>query len=361
MSKDYYQTLGIDKNASQDEIKKAYRKLAHKHHPDKKGGDEAKFKEINEAYQTLSDAKKRSQYDQFGSSYGQAGSGGFSGFGGFGGSQGAGGFQGFDFQGSGFEDIFSDFFGGGGQASRRQASGSDIVVDVEINFEEMAKGVKKKIKVYKKIKCQTCDGTGAKDKKTEQCSQCGGGGQVKKTRQTFFGAFSQVEICDKCRGKGHIPKQRCENCGGDGVVRDYQEMEINIPAGIEDQQTLRVSGGGEASVEGGPAGDLYIKINIKPHNNFKRKGNDIISRISINFSQAILGDRVEAETVYGPVKLKIPAGIQAGDFLRIKGKGIKTMGGFGQGNHLVEIKIKTPQRLSWSQKKLVEKMKEAGL
>lgn len=356
MNKDYYQTLGIKKDASQDEIKKAYRKLAHQYHPDKKGGDEAKFKEINEAYQTLSDNTKRNQYDQFGSNYSQAGSGGF---GGFSGSS-SGGFQGFDFQGSGFEDIFSDFFGGG-QTASRQASGSDIVVDIEISFEEMAKGTKKKIKVYKKIKCEVCGGTGAKDKNIEECSQCKGSGQVKKMRQTFFGSFAQVGICDKCRGKGYIPKQKCGNCGGDGVVRDYQEMEIEIPAGIENQQTLRVSGGGEASIEGGSPGDLYIKINITSQNKFKRKGNDIISRLVINFSQAILGDRIEIETVYGTVKLKIPAGIQSGDFLRIKGKGIKTFGSFGQGSHLVEIRVKTPQKLSWSQKKLVEKMQEEGL
>lgn len=357
MSKDYYKTLGVDKNASQDEIKKAYRKLAHKHHPDKKGGDEAKFKEINEAYQTLSDDKKRGQYDQFGSGYEQAGAGGF---GGFSGSQGAGGFGGFDFQGGGFEDIFSDFFSGG-QTSRRQASGSDIVVDVNLDFEEMAKGTKEKVKVYKKVECKTCDGTGAKNKDTQQCSQCGGSGQVKRTRQTFLGTFAQVEVCDKCKGKGQIPKEKCNDCGGDGVVRDYQEMEINIPAGIEDGQTLRVSGGGEASTEGGSAGDLYVRIHIKPHSSFKRQGNDVVSKLSISFSQAVLGDKLEVETVDGPVKLKIPAGIQAGDFLRIKGKGIKTMSGFGQGSHLVEIKIKTPQKLSWSQKKLVEKLREEGM
>ncbi len=357
MSKDYYKSLGVDKNASQDEIKKAYRKLAHKYHPDKKGGDEAKFKEVNEAYQTLSDDKKRGQYDQFGSGYEQAGAGGFSGFSG---SQGSNGFSGFDFQGSGFEDIFSDFFGGG-QTSRRQTSGSDVVVDVNLDFEEMAKGTKKKIKVYKKVKCQTCDGTGAKNKETQQCSQCGGSGQIKRTRQTFLGTFSQVEVCDKCKGKGQIPKEKCSNCGGDGIVRDYQEMEINIPAGIEDGQTLRVSGGGEASIEGGAAGDLYVRIHIKAHSNFKRQGSDIVSKLLISFSQATLGDKLEVETVYGPVKLKIPAGIQAGDFLRIKGKGIKTLGGFGQGSHLVEIKIKIPQKLSWSQKKLVEKLREEGI
>jgi len=357
MSKDYYEVLGVDKKANQDEIKKAYRKMAHKHHPDKKGGDEAKFKEVNEAYQTLSDESKRKQYDQFGSGFQGAGS---QGFGGFGGNQGASGFQGFDFQGSGFEDIFADFFGGG-QTARNQRSGSDIVVDLELDFEEMAKGAKKNIKVYKKVKCSKCDGTGAENKKTEQCSVCGGSGQVKKTRQTFLGAFSQVEVCDQCRGKGEIPKEKCRNCGGDGVIRDYQEMEVNIPAGIEDGQTLRVSGGGEASVEGGSPGDLYIKIHVKSHNNFKRQGNDIISKLNITFSQAVLGDKLKVETVYGSVNLKIPAGIQSGDFLRIRGKGIKTLGGFSQGSHLVEVRIKTPQNISKDQKRLIEEMKNLGI
>lgn len=362
MSKDYYEVLGVDKKANQDEIKKAYRKMAHKYHPDKKGGDEAKFKEINEAYQTLSDERKRQQYDQFGSSYQQAGGqgfGGFQGFSGFGG-QGSNGFQGFDFQGSGFEDIFSDFFGGS-QTSSRQKSGADIAMDLEIDFEEMAKGASKKIKVYKKVQCPECEGTGAKNKNTKECSQCGGSGQVKKTRQTFFGTFAQVEVCDKCRGKGRIPEQNCSNCGGDGIVRDYEEVEINIPAGMEDGQALRVSGGGEASLEGGPAGDLYLKIRVKPHQNFKRKGNDIVSKMRVTFSQAVLGDKVKVDTVYGPVNLKIPAGIQSGDFLRIRGKGIKTFGGFGQGSHLVEIKINTPQSLSRDQKRLVKEMQEAGM
>ncbi len=357
MSKDYYKVLGVDKKVSQGEIKKAYRKLAHKYHPDKKGGDEAKFKEINEAYQTLSDDQKRKQYDQFGSNYGQ---GGASGFGGFGGTQGAGSFQDFNFQGSGFEDIFSDFFGGG-QATSKQTTGSDVVADVQISFEEMAKGASKKVKIYKKVACKTCDGTGAKDKKTEQCFKCGGSGQIKKARQTFLGTFAQVEVCDQCQGKGQIAKEKCGNCGGAGVVKDYQEVNINIPAGIDEEQTLKVSGAGEASMLGGPAGDLYVRIRIKPHRDFKRKGFDVVSRVYITFSQAILGDKLEVETVEGKVKLKIPAGIEAGDFLRIKGKGIKKFGGFGQGNHLVEIKIKTPKKVSRSQKKIVQKLQKEGL
>lgn len=355
---DHYQTLGVDKKASQDEIKKAYRKMAHKYHPDKKGGDEAKFKEINEAYQTLSDDQKRSQYDQFGSGYDQPG-GGASGFGGSG-SQGSGGFQDFNFQGSGFEDVFSDFFGGG-QTAQKKSAGSDVVVDVNIDFKEMARGVSRKVKIYKKVICKSCDGTGAKDKKTEQCPKCGGSGQIKKSRQTFLGTFAQVEICDRCLGKGQIPKEKCRECGGDGVIKDYQEMEVNIPAGIEEEQVLKVRGGGEASSLGGSAGDLFVRIHIKPYSDFKRKGFDVISKLYITFSQAVLGDKVDVETVEGFVKLKIPAGIEAGDFLRIKGQGIKNFGGFGQGNHLVEIRIRTPKKVSWSQKRLIKELAAEGL
>jgi len=355
MSKDYYKTLDVDKGASQDEIKKAYRKMAHKHHPDKKGGDEAKFKEVNEAYQTLSDEQKRSQYDQFGSGFNQAG-GGAGGFGG-----GAQGFQDFNFQGGGFEDIFSDIFGGGGQSARAKTAGSDIVVDVNIDFEGMAKGTVEKVRVYKKTVCPTCDGTGAKNKKTKQCATCQGTGQIKKTRQTFLGNIAQVEVCGECNGKGQIPEEKCSKCGGDGVVKDYEEIEIGIPAGIDDGQTLKVAGGGEASTQGGSAGDLYARVHVKPHSDFKRKGSDVVSRVYVAFSQAVLGDKIEVNTVEGKVKLKIPAGIEAGDFLRIKGKGIKNLGGFGQGSHLVEIKIKTPQKLSRSQKKLFKELKKEGL
>jgi len=354
MSKDYYKVLEVDKKASSDEIKKAYRKLAHRHHPDKKGGDEVKFKEINEAYQTLSDDKKRSQYDQFGSGYEQGGASGF------GGGQ-SGGFQDFNFQSSGFEDVFSDFFGGRGSSTQKKTAGEDIVVDVNVDFKEMAKGIKKNVRVYKKVTCKDCEGTGAKDKKTEKCSNCGGSGQVKKTRQTFLGTFAQVEVCEQCRGKGEIPKENCQSCGGDGVIKDYEEMEVNVPAGIETEQVLKVAGKGEASTLGGAAGDLYLKIHVKSHPDFKRDGFDVVSRSYISFSQATLGDKIKVETVEGLVTLKVPAGIESGDFLRIKGKGIKNFGGFGQGSHLVEIKIKTPQKLSWRQRKLVKELSVEGL
>ncbi|MFO7806975.1 MAG: molecular chaperone DnaJ [Candidatus Moraniibacteriota bacterium] len=359
--KDYYEILGVSKDASQDEIKKAYRKMAHKYHPDKKDGDEKKFKEANEAYQILSDPQKRKQYDQFGSAFSQAGAGGAGGAGG----GGFGGFQDFDFSGfsggsGGFEDIFSDIFGGGG-ASQRQRAGSDVVVDVSISFEEMANGVEKEVDLYKKTECKTCGGTGAKNKETQECSKCKGSGKIKRMRQTFFGTFSQVEVCDQCYGKGRIPKEKCPDCGGDGIVRDYQRTKINIPAGIEDGQVIKVSGMGEASEYGGPAGDLYVRIHIKEHPRFTRKENDIFSKEKITFSQAALGDKIETETIDGKVKLKIPAGIQSGDLLKIKGKGIRKFGSIGRGDHFVEVKVDVPSRLSWKQKKLIEDLKKEGI
>ncbi len=366
MAKDYYDILGVSKDASQDEIKKAYRRLAHKHHPDKKGGDEAKFKEINAAYQVLSDAEKRKQYDTFGSAFGGAGGGaggqGFSGQGDFSDFFSGANRGGFDFRSSGqgmnFNDIFSDFFGGG---QRGPAAGSDIAVDVEITFEEMVKGVEKEIDLYKKVICDRCGGTGAENKKTKKCSTCGGAGQVKTTRRTILGAFTQVSVCPTCHGKGQVPEEKCKKCGGDGVVRDYQKAKVNIPAGIEDGQTLRLSGYGEASKEGGPAGDLYINIHVKPHSEFKRQGLNVLSKAKITISQAVLGDKVAINTVEGEVKIKIPAGTQSGDVLKIRGRGIGTSGYFGKGDHLVEIKVEIPEKLSREQKRLIEELRKEGL
>lgn len=362
MSKDYYNILGVSKDASDDEIKKAYRKLAHKHHPDKQGGDEQKFKEINEAYQVLSDKKKRQQYDQFGQTFEQAQSqGGFSGFEGFRDfSSFANGFGG----GGGFEDIFSDIFGAsgfGGGSAGSEPVGSDIEMDVEISFEEMAKGVQREFNVYKKIICDSCGGTGAQDKDTKTCPTCKGSGKVQRAARSLFGTFTQVTTCPECHGRGNIPKTKCKKCGGDGVVRDYQKVKINIPAGIENGQTIRVEGYGEAPTGGGRSGDLYLTVHVKPHKRFVRKGNDIHSEETISISQALLGDKIETETIDGLVKIKIPAGIQSGTYLKIKNKGISRLRGFGRGDHLVQIIIKTPERLSRQQKKLIEKLKEEGL
>ncbi len=362
MAKDYYEILGVSKNASDNEIKKAYRRLAHKYHPDKTGGEESKFKEINEAYQVLSDPTKKSQYDQFGQTFQGAGgqSSGASGFEGF------GNFGGFDFgnfsRQGGFEGVFSDIFSEGfGGFESRQKKGSDIAVDVEITFEEMAKGVEKELDLYKKTACKKCGGTGAEDGQTEKCSVCGGSGSVQKTRRTLFGTFSQVAVCENCKGRGEVPKRKCRNCGGDGVVRDYVKTKVEIPAGIEDGQTLRMPQMGEAPEGGGIAGDLYVNIHIKEHPFFERKGEHIFSRKKVTFSQAVLGDKIHVETIDGPTQIKVPSGIQSGSFLKIKGRGIGRMGRMSRGDHLVEIVVETPTSLSWTQKSAIKNLRDLGL
>ncbi len=373
MSKDYYEILGVSKDASEDEIKKAYRKLAHKHHPDKEGGDEEKFKEINSAYQILSDKQKRQQYDQFGSGFEQAagGAGGFSGFEGFSGFGGQGGQQsgGFEFnfggsQGGGFEDIFSDVFqraGFGGQEEPRQQAGSDIASDITITLEEVAVGTKKNIKLYKNVKCSECDGTGAKNRETKTCPKCDGTGKITKNIRTVFGAMQQQVTCDECHGTGKVPKVKCSKCGGDGVIKEYETIEVGIPAGIEDGQTIKFSGKGESPIGGGVPGDLYITVHIQPDERFKREGNNIISEEKIKFSQAVLGDTIEIETVHGKTKVKIPAGVQSGDTLRVKGKGIHRESYFGKGDHMIKIQIVTPEKINRQQRKMVEKLKELGM
>ncbi len=367
MSKDLYSILGVDKNASDDEIKKAYRKLAHKYHPDKKDGDEAKFKEINGAYQTLSDKQKRQQYDSFGQTFEGANgrSGAAGGFGGFN----NGSFN-FDFgqtgsgNGGGFEDLFSDLFsqaGFGGETRSRERVGSDIAVDVEITFKEMALGVEKEIELYKKVICDRCEGTGAKNKNTKNCDVCGGAGKVHKTVRSMFGAIQQVVVCEKCNGKGQIPKEKCEKCGGDGVVRDYQKINIKIPAGIESGQTIRATGHGEMPIGGGRAGSLFITVHVKPDPRFRRSSDDIISGVEILFSQAVLGDKIDIETIEGTMSMKITPGTQSGDIFKIRNKGINREDRFGRGNHLVEVKVKIPENLSRDQKRLIRKLQESGL
>lgn len=355
MANDYYKILGVDKSASDDEIKKAYRKLAHKYHPDKAGGDEKKFKEINEAYQVLSDKTKRAQYDQFGQTFDQRGAGG-QGFGGFdfGGFQGFGQNQGFDFQDFGFEDIFSNIFGGGG--TRQQARrGKDIQIDLEISFEEMVKGTRKTISLYKNVVCDVCQGTGAEPgSKKETCPTCKGSGQIRKTARSIFGSFTQVSTCPTCQGSGEVYSQKCHKCKGEGKIKEEQQIEINVPAGIENGQTISIQGQGEAGGKGGRSGDLYVNIHVTAHPKFKREGNNIISNEQITFTQAALGDKIQVETIEGPVKMKIPAGTQGGTIFRIKDAGIPFLNKRGRGDQLVKISVRVPRDLSREQKKLIE-------
>jgi len=364
MAKDYYEILGVSKTASPDEIKKAFRKLAHKHHPDKSGGDEKKFKEANEAYQVLSNKEKRARYDQTGQDFHSQGqsSGAGQGFGGFS-SQGGGasGFdfngQGFDFSGTGFEDIFSNMFGGGGRSHGQSRTGSDIAVDVEITFEEMVHGVKKNIRLRKLSNCDVCNGTGGKPHSREEtCPDCGGNGSVRRTVQTIFGAFAQEEICERCHGRGKIYKEKCTVCHGAGRVQKEEEISIEIPAGIHNEQTLSVSGRGAAGEDGAPAGDLFVNVHIRPHTSFKRHGDDIASHLKITFAEATLGGKVNVETIEGDVSMKIPAGTEPGEVFRIRGKGVPHLGHFGRGDHLVTISLFIPKKLSREERELIEKL-----
>lgn len=372
MANNYYDILGVSKSASDDEIKKAYRKLAHKHHPDKAGGDESKFKEINEAYQVLSDKAKRSQYDQFGQTFGQ---GGFSAQGGQASGQGFGGFsaedfsdifsragQGgyeFNFGGTDFGDIFENVFGGGQKRSRRKRRGQDIQVDLEITFEEMVRGTRKKINLYKTVQCNYCEGAGNEpgtERKT--CPTCHGSGQVQKTTRSFLGMFSQVTTCPECKGEGKIFKKKCKECGGDGRVKQYQEIEIEVPAGIENGQTISLGGAGEAGEKGAASGDLYILIHVLLHKKFSRSGQDIVSTEYINFSTAALGGEIEMETIDGRIILKIPAGTQSGEVFRIREKGVNDLRGRERGNHLAKIVVQIPRKLTREQKRLIEELEE---
>lgn len=357
---DYYSTLGVSRSASEDEIKKAFRKLAHQYHPDKGTGDEKKFKEINEAYQVLSNKEKRARYDHTGQDYHSQGQGG-------GASQGASGFggfdfngQGFNFNGSGFEDVFSDLFGGGRAGGRgRSHAGADIEVDVEISFEEMVRGAKRDIKLRKLSECATCHGTGGKPGSKEMtCSQCQGQGQVRRTVQSIFGALSQVVTCDRCQGRGKTYAEQCQTCHGAGRTQREESVSIDIPAGIQDGQTLSLAGHGAAGEAGSRAGDLYINVHIKPHATLIRRGDDIVSQYAMSFAEAALGAKVSIETIEGEVIMKIPAGTQPGEVFRIKGKGVPHLNRYGRGDHLVAVSLAVPKKLSSEEKHLIESLRD---
>ncbi len=356
MSKDFYEILGVSKDASDADIKKAYRKMAHKHHPDKDGGNEAKFKEANEAYQTLSDKSKKSQYDQFGQTFeggGPSGGGGFD----FSDFQQSGGEQGFEFNfgGGGMGDMFGDMFGGG---QRDGGRGRDVQVDIEIDFAEVIKGAIKEVSVYKAVGCNHCDGDGGEPgAKEETCKTCGGSGHVQKTMQTILGTIAQQAVCDDCMGKGKTYDEKCSKCKGIGHYREEIKESVDIPAGINDGQSIAMSGKGEVGSNGAPAGDLIITVHVRQDNRFVRDGYDIRTVAHINFAQASLGDKINIETVDGDVKMKVPAGTQSGEIYKIRSKGIPKLRGIGRGDHLVEIIVDVPTKLSRTEKKIIEKLK----
>lgn len=359
MAKDYYKILGVDKSASKDDIKKAFRTLAHKYHPDKKGGDEAKFKEASEAYSVLFDDKKRAEYDAYGRVFsdGQGPRGGpQGGFGGFDFSQftqGGNGFEGFD-----FGDIFSDFFGGGrGQQGRR---GRDISIDAELTFEESIFGVNRKILLNKTLTCETCKGSGgAPGTEMSACETCKGKGRVREVRGTILGSFATERTCTTCHGVGKIPKEKCKTCSGTGVHKRENEINVKIPAGIENGEMIRLTGGGEA-VSGGSAGDLYIKIHVKKHPTFRKEGYNLVTDLKVKLSDALLGSEYTLKTLDGDVVVKIPAHVSFGEVLRIKGKGVPDQRN-RRGDILVRIIIELPKSLSKEARKKIEDLKKEGI
>ncbi len=362
MGKDYYKTLEIDKNASQDEIKKAFRKKAHEFHPDKASGDEKKFKEANEAYQILGDANKRAQYDQFGSSFEQAQAGG--GFHGFEGFRDFSGFtNGFNVDGDDLGDIFGgigDIFGfGGGGQGRRQKRGHDIEVVLTIDFMEAVFGVEKEIGLKKNIVCDKCKGNGAEPgTPIETCKTCGGIGRVARVQRTILGNMQVQATCADCQGEGKIYAKKCSKCNGSGQVNEIAKIKIKIPAGINNGEAIRLANQGEAGGKGASAGDLYLKLRINPDKRFRRDGYDVFNKVIIGFSEAALGGKVDIETVDGVIKLKVPEGTQSGMEFNLRNHGIPKLRGRGKGDHIVEIIVKTPTKLSRKQKELLKEFGE---
>lgn len=360
---DHYETLGIGKNASDEEIKRAFRKLAHKYHPDKGGGDEAKFKEINHAYQVLSDKQKRQQYDQFGTTFDGGGAGtdagGFGDFFSQGGFKGNESFQGFSSGGFQFDlgDIFGDVFGARARGQAESAKGDDIAMDLAVDFNEVVKGSSRDVNLYRRVVCDACTGTGAeKGTSIEKCQECDGTGQKRITRQTMLGAFSQVTTCPKCRGEGKFAKTPCKTCGGDGRVKKDEKIEVKIPAGIDNGQTIKFSGKGEAGPRGGSSGDLYVTIHVNPNKEFIRDGFDIKSKAPISFFQAAMGVTINVNTVDGGVELRIPPGTQSGTYFRLRDKGIPYLQGNGCGDHFVKVVVVTPKKLSKKEKEILSEL-----
>jgi len=356
MNKDYYSVLGVEKSASQDEIKKAFRKKAHIYHPDKKGGDEAKFKEANEAYQVLGDEQKRRQYDQFGSA-GMGGAGFGGGQGGFGGGS---GYQNIDMDDlgdmfGGLGDIFG--FGGGGRRAQGPRRGEDIQAILTISFEDAVFGVDRDIDLRKNVVCDVCKGSGAKPgAKIETCKTCGGAGKIRKIQRTILGNMQTEVICPDCNGEGKTYSEKCSQCHGAGIENKNIKLTVKIPAGINNGESIRLTGQGEAGEKGASSGDLYLKMRVAESKKFHREGYNITTKKEISFTQAALGDKIEIETIHGNVNLKIPEGTQSGTIFKLRSKGVKELSGRGHGDHLVEVIVKTPKNLNKKQKTLLKEL-----
>ncbi len=356
MAKDYYTILEISKGATKDDIKKAFRKLAHLYHPDKQGGDEQKFKEINEAYQILSDDRKRAEYDTYGNSFDGSGQGA-QGFGGFDFSGFQGGAQGFDGVEFDLGDMFGDFFGGGRPQVKR---GRDISIDLEIPFTESIFGTERKVLITKTMVCKECRGSGGKPgAKMKKCEACNGQGKVHDTKRTMFGTFSSVKECSPCAGKGEVAVEKCPTCRGAGAMRGQEEIRVAIPSGISHGEMIRLSGKGEA-IPGGTPGDLYAKIHVLPHPVFKREGVNLVMDLDIKLSDALLGTEHVLETLDGKITVRIPEGVTYGEILRVRAKGVpidKTK----RGDILIRLNIKIPKKLSKKARQAIEALKEEGV
>lgn len=356
--RDYYEVLGVSKNASPDEIKKAFRRLAVQYHPDKEGGDEAKFKEVNEAYEVLKDTDKRKRYDQFGHAGvgGAAGSNPFEGFTGFGGQ---GQNVNFDFGDLGLGDIFNSFFGGGGgPRSQRQARGRDVETNIEIDFTQAVFGTEVDLNLSLDDTCKHCKGTTVEPGyELKTCDQCDGSGQVVSVTRTIFGNIQQASTCPKCRGAGKIPEKVCSVCHGKGTERRNVDITLKIPAGVDDGATIRLRERGEA-IANGPKGDLYVNIRVKPHKKFTREGDIILSEQHVPMVDATLGTTIEVETVDGPVKMKVPAGTQSGTDFKLSDHGVMHLKRDSRGPHIVTIIVDTPTKLSKKQQELLEDFKK---
>lgn len=357
MSKrDYYEVLGVSKDASADEIKKAFRKLAVKYHPDKDGGDEVKFKEASEAYEVLKDAQKRQRYDQFGhagvgGSSGSAGGNPFEGFGGFGNGQ---GFE-FNFGGDGgLGDIFGQFFGGG--PDRGPVRGRDVETQITLDFEEAVFGVERKLSLTMEDECSHCKGTTVEPGSSmKTCPTCKGAGQQTRVMNTMFGAIQQAVTCETCKGRGKVPEKVCTVCKGKGTERREQDITLKVPAGIDDGATIRLKERGEATANA-PKGDLYVHIRVKAHKKFTREGDIILSEEHVPMVDAALGTEIEVDTVDGKVRMKVPAGTQSGTDFKLSGHGVPHLRGSSRGPHIVSILVDTPTKLSKKQKELLEQL-----
>ena len=339
--RDYYEVLGVDRSASVEDIKKAYRKIALKSHPDRHPGDkhaEERFKEASEAYQVLSDPERRAQFDRFGHAAFEQG-----------------GFGGFDFAAAGFEDIFGDifgdFFGGQRRGRSRTRRGEDLRYDLEISFEESVFGVEKTIRVPRLATCTECRGSGSKNgTPRETCTTCRGSGQLRYQQ----GLFSIAKTCGQCQGQGTVLRDPCRTCGGGGAVRKQQSLSVRVPAGVDTGSRLKLRNEGEAGMNGGPAGDLYVVLHVQEHPLFTRNGNDVVCDVPIGFTPAALGAEIDVPTPHGKVKMKVPAGTQSGNVFRLKGKGVPDVRGYGHGDTLARVVVETPKKLSARQRELLE-------